>query len=133
MTELEAEEHGRVVARATLVTRTFAVVSIALLCAILYLLVTVSEDTNSIVADVEATQDTNTATVNSAAETLKLIRDCTEPNGDCYARGQQRTADAVAQINRVIILANACAELPEVETFEEVRSCVLQGLAARPR
>lgn len=68
-------------------------------------------------------------------ELLTTIRSCTEPTGTCYQSGQKRTASAVADINRVVILAAACATgLPEGLTVSErqtaIQSCVITRLAS---
>jgi hypothetical protein len=69
--------------------------------------------------------------------TLQTIRDCTEQGGKCNARGQEQTASAVADINRVVILAAACASgLPlglSVDARESrIQFCVIQRLADVP-
>jgi hypothetical protein len=38
------------------------------------------------------------------------ILSCTTPAGTCYQRGQQQTADAVLQLNRVTVAAVQCAQ-----------------------
>jgi len=68
-------------------------------------------------------------------ELLNTIQDCTQPTGDCYQRGQKRTASAVSDINRVIILAAACsAGLPRDLSVEQrqaqIQTCVIDRLAA---
>jgi len=63
---------------------------------------------------------------------LDTIQDCTQPSGDCYMRGQKRTAGAVASINRVVILAAACAvgkHGTEIEIQSQIQTCVIEGLA----
>lgn len=62
------------------------------------------------------------------------IQDCTSPDGECYKRGQRRTAAAVGDINRVVILAAACSvglspDVTVVERQAEIQSCVLDRLA----
>jgi hypothetical protein len=71
-------------------------------------------------------------------ELLTTVRDCTQPSGECYQRGQKRTASAVSDINQVIILAAACsAGLPVGLTVEqrqaEIQNCVIDRLAHRAR
>jgi hypothetical protein len=66
--------------------------------------------------------------------TLQTIRDCTQPSGGCYVRGQKQTAGAVADINRVVILAAACASgLPTglriAERQAQIQACVIDRLA----
>lgn len=64
------------------------------------------------------------------------IRDCTQPNGRCYQRAQRRTADAVASINKVAILAAACSigVPPTLEVTQRqvaIQQCVIDRLASR--
>lgn len=90
-----------------------------------------------IVAAVTATQIresqvTNTRTIENTQATLDLIRDCTEPSGECYQRGQDSTADAVDNIGLLSAYAAACADQPETQTADEIQACVLD-LLERPR
>ena len=62
-------------------------------------------------------------------ETLRLIRSCTTPGQECFERGQEQTANAVADINRVAVYAAACADRPRKQTVEEIQSCVIARLA----
>lgn len=65
-------------------------------------------------------------------ELLDTIQDCTQPTGRCFRDGEDRTGTAVASINRVVILAAACAigkTGTEVELQAEIQSCVVEGLA----
>lgn len=62
-------------------------------------------------------------------DTLQLIRSCTTPGLACYDRGQARTADAVADINRVVILAAACASQHGTHSVTQIQACVIRGLA----
>jgi hypothetical protein len=61
--------------------------------------------------------------------TLKVIRDCTEPTGECYKRGQQASAAAVADINRVVIFAAACAAQSHHPSVSHIQQCVISRLA----
>jgi hypothetical protein len=140
-------EHGRRVMRATLLLRICIVTIIALLGAILYYVVTTSEDTKitadnteSIVVGIEAQQDNNTSTINAAKETLERVIDCTEPGGECYGDGQKRTAEAVADIGQVSVYASACAVDPALleqsleQRADSIEKCVtrLLEIAAQP-
>lgn len=62
-------------------------------------------------------------------QTLTTIKDCTQPTGKCYRNGQARTRSAVANINKVVILAAACASQHPGQTVGEVQSCVIDRLA----
>jgi hypothetical protein len=138
-----AESEGRKAQRATFWTRAAVVAGLALLGAILYLLVTVSADTNNssentedIVSGIEQQQQTNTDTINTAEETLARVIDCTEPGGECFEAGSKRTAAAVGNIGRLSVYAAACAADPvrQQETLQqrasEIEACVT-GLVER--
>lgn len=67
-------------------------------------------------------------------EISKQVRDCTTPEGECYQRSREATADAVGNINQVVILAAACASglpqgLPVDERQARIQSCVIDRLA----
>lgn len=64
-------------------------------------------------------------------ETNLQIKDCTSPEGECFKRGQRQTADAVSSINRVAIIAAACADKPRRQTVEQIQACVIEQLAAQ--
>lgn len=75
----------------------------------------------------------NTSTIRQSqrnnAETLQIIKSCTTPGQECFDRGQKQTADVVADINRVAVLAAACADRPRQQTVEDIQSCVISRLA----
>lgn len=62
-------------------------------------------------------------------ETLRIIKGCTTPGMRCYERTQRQTARAVGDVNRVIVLAAACASGSTIRTQVEIQACVLRGLA----
>lgn len=64
-----------------------------------------------------------------ARSTGVRIEDCTTPGRECFERGQKQTAAAVASINRVAILAAACADKPHRQTVEQIQACVIAELA----
>jgi hypothetical protein len=66
---------------------------------------------------------------NDARATSARIVDCTSPGRDCFERGQKQTAEAVASINRVAVLAAACADKPRRQTVEQIQACVIAELA----
>lgn len=104
-------------------TRAFAWVIIALLVGALVVTL--------LTATIVGADNTNTirATQRDNAETLRLIRSCTTPGRECFDEGQKRTADAVADINRVAIYAAACADKPGVQGRDEIYACVIRSLA----
>lgn len=76
------------------------------------------------------------ASTNSAARdarnTSMAVRSCVTPGLACFERAQKQTAGAVANINRVVILAAACAVGKTGTTSEiedAIQSCVIDGLA----
>lgn len=79
-------------------------------------------------------QTTNTRTLDSSERTLRLIRDCTKPTGDCYARGEARVGGAVQDLSRVTVLAAACAAvlddtaMPVPARATRIEKCVTNEL-----
>jgi len=65
----------------------------------------------------------------STAETARRIADCTEPTGECYRRGQQRTAEAVgmltASTQRIIAAALAC-QADGITEQEPLIRCIVE-------
>ena len=117
-------ELSRKVARATLVTRAFIVVAIALLVAVFYLLIDQGDDTNQIVAGIEYQQDTNTAVLAGIDGISRQIESCTNPDGECSLRGHRRTMAAVDAIVVRQIAAVACADGPGTQSPTEIQACV---------
>lgn len=72
----------------------------------------------------QSNKDTNSNT----NRVTQAILDCTNPSGKCFQNGQSRTADAVGNINKVVVLAAACARVPDNDTQEEIEGCVKKGL-----
>lgn len=66
-------------------------------------------------------------------QTLTTIRDCTQPSGACYRRGQQRTAEAVASLNagtqQAAAAATSCAirlsRQGKAVTYHSVYRCIV--------
>jgi hypothetical protein len=62
-------------------------------------------------------------------QTLTVVKDCTDPAGDCYKDGQKRTTQAVGNIAANNILAIVCAlQVPDGtplrEALTQVTACV---------
>ena len=81
-------------------------------------------------------QKTNTGTLEASQRTLDRVNDCTQPSGECFKRGQEQTAKAVGDINRVVVLAAACSvgldqKLGIDERQSQISSCVIDRLAAK--
>lgn len=121
-------ELSRRVARATLITRTFIVVAIALIVAVFYLLLDQGEDTNKIVAGIEYQQDTNTAVLAGIDGLSRQIESCTTPEGECSMRGSRRTDEAVDAIALRQVAAVACADQAGTQTPGEIAACVKRTL-----
>lgn len=60
-----------------------------------------------------------------------ILVDCTSPGGECYERGQERTGEAVGNINRIVVLAAACADRPGAHTVLEIERCIKGHLEGR--
>lgn len=86
--------------------------------------------------EIRATQLEGTPIGKKLLASSERVLDCTEPKGQCFQDGQARTADAVANINQVIILASACAvgldsDLSVEDRQGEIQACVIDRLAKR--
>lgn len=64
-------------------------------------------------------------------KTLDAINSCTHPGRECYQHGQQQTAQAVASINKVVVLAAYCAARAPHQSITEIQRCVINHLADR--
>lgn len=71
------------------------------------------------------------ATQKPTVETVDLIRDCTQPRGECFQRGQRQTANAVGDINLVTIYAASCGSRHPGQP-SAVRRCVEKLLRTTP-
>lgn len=136
MTLEDDEALARRTARATFVTRVFVVLAVALLVAVLAVLVNLSADSNNVLTTVRAAQVSNKpvlTTIQRAAKAAEAgtarIEDCTTPGRTCFDRGTDQTADAIASINKVSIIAAACADKPRRQTVEQIQACVIAELA----
>lgn len=76
--------------------------------------------------EVRATQLEGTPTGQRLLTSADRILDCTNPEGQCYKDSQKRTAQAVGDINRVIVLAAACSVGLDREMSVERRQIVIQ-------
>lgn len=79
---------------------------------------------------IRETQTKNSPLLVSTNKTLQIIEDCTTPGMPCYDRGQAATASAIGDINRVAIIAAACASGPVEVSVAEITNCVIGRLAA---
>jgi hypothetical protein len=104
--------------------------SAALIIGLVYVVATLLDLT----PEVRNTQIEGTPTGRKLVASSERILDCTEPDGACYKASQARTAKAVGDINRVIVLAAACSVgLDPTWTVEqrqaEIQACVIDRLA----
>lgn len=86
---------------------------------------------NQQVRNVGTLQSANNA-ARDARTTADAIHSCVTPGLRCFERAQRQTAGAVASINRVVILAAACAvgkTGTEAEIEAQIQACVIDGLA----
>lgn len=66
--------------------------------------------------------------------TLREIRSCVEPTGECYQDGQKRTGKAVNSIGQVTILAAACASDKDLvymnvtDRAAFIQNCIIEEL-----
>jgi hypothetical protein len=61
------------------------------------------------------------------------VLSCTQPEGTCAKRGNDSTATAVNNINRVVIAASYCAsKTPPPADVSVVRDCVNNDLKRKP-
>lgn len=86
---------------------------------------------------VRDTQIEGTPTGKKLLAASDRILDCTDPEGECFQDSQERTAKAVGDINRVVVLAAACSvgldeSLTVAERQEEISACVIDRLASKP-
>lgn len=106
--------------------------------AFLLAVVAVIASTRQTLDQVRSTQIEGTPTGQKLLKASDRILDCTDPNGQCYRDSQARTAQAVGDINRVIVLAAACSVGldPDVSVKARqiaIQGCVIQRLAVEQR
>jgi hypothetical protein len=122
-----SEEAVAKVARAELIKRVLIMVTAVMVAAILVLLLV-------LLGRVRGTQVDNTQKADERDATLLAIQDCTQPSGECYKRGQKRTAAAVGDIGAANILTVVCAlnvpnGTPLQEALDQVTQCVADRLS----
>lgn len=90
--------------------------------------------TYTLTDQIRTAQVTNSRNIETSQETLDAVRSCTTPGRKCYERGKTQTAGAVANINRVVILAAACSvgldlKMPVADRQAAIQNCVITRLA----
>lgn len=84
---------------------------------VLWLLV----QTYAVSAATRDTQKTN-------RDTFTTIEDCTTPGRSCFEDAMKRQRAAIEDVNRVSIVAAACADRDDTQTVREIQACVLAAL-----
>lgn len=131
MSEEELEHVQRRKAfRAALATRLLVVAVAVAICLIVGLLLVTVSQTNKAARGIAEDQGAAAVRGRGIASTAEQIESCTTPGRPCFERGQRQTASAIETINRVTILAAACADQPRRQTVEQIQFCVLRRLAA---
>jgi hypothetical protein len=103
----------------------------ALVAALVLALVTAVLTSATKSTEIRDQQEQNSPLIENTDQTLQIIEGCTTPGRACYERGQRQLAKAVGDINRVVVLAAACASGPVARTEAEIRACVLKQLPGR--
>lgn len=66
-------------------------------------------------------------------EVSQTIRDCIDPQGQCYRNGDRRSGAAVKTINEsqkhIVTVAAYCAKQPGNKTLEQIEACVNKELS----
>jgi hypothetical protein len=78
---------------------------------------------------VRSTQLEGTPTGKKLLSSAERIEECTTPGQPCFKDSQQRTADVIAEINRVAVYAASCADRPGVQGEDEIYACVVRLIA----
>lgn len=92
--------------------------------------VVIAINTYTTAAAIRKTQTQNTSTLNFAKESLRVLKDCTEPKGKCYQEGQKAQGQAIGTLTASQVAAVACADGPDTQSFAEIQACVARTLAA---
>ena len=130
MTEREREQQQyRRTVLASLATRSLILVAAALATTIVCLQLITAVQANSIARGIARDQVAAAVRGRDIARTADQIESCTTPGKRCFKRGQDATAEAVASINEVVIIAAACADRPRRQGVEEIQACVISELA----
>lgn len=104
---------------------TLGIIAATLVIAVVVAAVTVTQIRGSQVDNTRTINNTD-ATLENTKQTLEVLLDCTRPEGKCYQRGQDNTAEVVDNIGLLSAYAAACADEPEQQTADEIRDCVLE-------
>jgi hypothetical protein len=105
----------------------------ALVAALVLTLVTAVLTSATKSTEIRDQQEQNSPLIENTDQTLKIIEGCTTPGRACYERGQRQLATAVGDINRVVVLAAACASGSQTRTEAEIQACILKRLPRRGR
>ena len=94
--------------------------------------------TAEVTSEIRNAQVTNGRTLDNSSETLRIIRDCVNPRGACYLRGQKQTARVVAGLTagtqQAAAAATSCAvalqEAGKPVTYRTVYRCIVRTTQA---
>lgn len=79
-----------------------------------------------------ATQDKLVKIVTGVQQTNRFIKDCTDPNGECYQQSQANQAAVLGRVQDIFVdvaaLTVVCARESGNVTVEQVKACVAAGL-----
>ena len=111
----------------------YAVIALLVGLLVLIILGRIAE-TATTTSAIRQAQVTNSHTLNTSAEALKIIRDCTDPNGRCFRRSQRETAHVVAGLTQGTQQAAAAATSCAISlarsghpvTYRLVYRCIVQ-------
>lgn len=130
--DLSDQDLHKKAARASFVTRAFIVFAGSALVALLLITAVIVGQIRHQQVQSAGTLRSADAAAKSAQDTADAIHSCVTPGEPCFQQAQRQTAGAVASINRVVILAAACA-VGRTGTVSQIQAaiqnCVVQGLA----
>lgn len=123
------------VARAELWKRVVIVVTAAMVAVVLGLLLVLIGQVSDVIGQVRATQLEGTPTGRKLVSSADRILDCTDPEGDCYKENQKNTAALLGTVQRIIVLAAACAvDVTPAQSVEQredaITLCITKQFAA---
>lgn len=129
MTDAEIDRDlARKITRYVLARRLAVVAALLLGALIVFLQLRVTLQAGETVERIRDTQKVSSSNVATIKDLAQRIKSCTTPGEPCSERGQRQTARAVGDINKVVVLAAACADQPNVQTRTEIQACIVRAL-----
>lgn len=129
------------VARAELMKRVLIVVTAVMVTvllisqAVLISQIRATQQTGSpVLKAILGQQDDIKVAAKAATSTNEQILDCLDPGGKCFEESQRRSADVLAQVQLIIVLAAACAaDVTGDQSVEQrqdsITACIAKRLA----